>query len=466
MLRSHGGVAMYVINEVAADSKVVLSGSNGVIEYLMLFIRKYNLIVVTVYRPPDANYSEFIPVIANIKENVLALGNTSPSLILCGDFNMPDTDWNNSVTVGGSLDHKRQASAMMELRDELFLNQIVDVPTRIDNVLDLVFVDDSRLIMNVEVTDTGMSDHRLIKIDSMLTFPKISIESRSLNGLHALNFYSNKTRWNNIVEELSEIDWQGEFAMINVVSMYDYMMEKLYTIARKYTPKKMSRPTKSSIPRDRKVLMRKRSRISKSLARDIPNRGVLEERVRVLNEQLQQSHREELQREEEAAVQAIKSNAKYFFKYCRNKSEIRTAIGPLRSGDSLVGDPVQMSEILRRQYESVFSVPNNNSDITASSSGSSQNEEIEMRFGPTDFVEATRDLRPNSAPGPDGVPAILLTNTIEILCIPLNLLWQESLRTGVIPQSLKLGKVTPIFKGGDRSIPKNYKPVSNIHDTL
>ena len=75
----------------------------------------------------------------------------------------------------------------------LFLNEIIDVPTRIDNVLDMVFVDDSRLIMNVEVTGTGMTDHRPIKIESMLTFPEISGESSSLNGLHALNFYSGKT---------------------------------------------------------------------------------------------------------------------------------------------------------------------------------------------------------------------------------------------------------------------------------
>ena len=50
----------------------------------------------------------------------------------------------------------------------------------------------------------------------------------------------------------------------------------------------------------------------------------------------------------------------------------------MRSGDSLIGDPVQMSEILRRQYESVFNVPNNNNinDIAASCSGSTQNKEI------------------------------------------------------------------------------------------
>ena len=67
--------------------------------------------------------------------------------------------------------------------------------------------------------------------------------------------------------------------MIHAVSMYDYLMGKLHVIAKKYTPKKISRPNRSSIPCDRKVLMRKINRISKRLAGDILSRGVLEEQV-------------------------------------------------------------------------------------------------------------------------------------------------------------------------------------------
>ena len=84
----------------------------------------------------------------------------------------------------------------------------------------------------------------------------------------------------------------------------------------------------------------------------------------------------------------------------------------MRSGDSLIRDPVQMTEILRRQYECVFSVPNDNNDIAELSSGSMQNGETKMRFSPHNFVEATGGLRSNSAPGPNEVPAILLKNII------------------------------------------------------
>ena len=39
-------------------------------------------------------------------------------------------------------------------------------------------------------------------------------------------------------------------------------------------------------------------------------------------------------------------------------------------------------------------------------------------------------------------------------------MWKESLRTGVIPTPLKVGTICPIYKGGDRTKPKNYRPVT------
>ena len=62
--RQQGGVAMYVVDDLAADTKVISMGSNGVVEHIVLYIKKYNLIAVTVYRPPSAELAKFSSVIA------------------------------------------------------------------------------------------------------------------------------------------------------------------------------------------------------------------------------------------------------------------------------------------------------------------------------------------------------------------------------------------------------------------
>ena len=72
-------------------------------------------------------------------------------------------------------------------------------------------------------------------------------------------------------------------------------------------------------------------------------------------------------------------------------------------------------------------------------------------------------MRSNSAPGLDGIPALLLKKCKHQLAKPLTLLWKLSFQSGIIPPSLKHSPITPIHKGGSRSESKNYRPVATLH---
>ena len=48
--------------------------------------------------------------------------------------------------------------------------------------------------------------------------------------------------------------------------------------------------------------------------------------------------------------------------------------------------------------------------------------------------------------------AVLLTHIINLF-----------LATGVVPQNMKIAKVIPIFKSGDRTLSTNYRPISILH---
>ena len=69
-------------------------------------------------------------------------------------------------------------------------------------------------------------------------------------------------------------------------------------------------------------------------------------------------------------------------------------------------------------------------------------------------------ISPSAASGPDGVPSLLLRNCADELKIPLTLLWRASLNEGRLPSALKLSRVAPVHKGGDRCEPGNYRPIS------
>ena len=66
----------------------------------------------------------------------------------------------------------------------------------------------------------------------------------------------------------------------------------------------------------------------------------------------------------------------------------------------------------------------------------------------------------NSAAGPDGIPAVLLKKCGSTLSIQLKIMWKSSINTVFIPGERKLGLITPVCKGGLRSKPGNYMPIT------
>ena len=172
--------------------------------------------------------------------------------------------------------------------------------------------------------------------------------------------------------------------------------------------------------------------------------------------------------EEDEAVLRIRQNPRAFFSFCRSRAKVKAKIGPFL--DPTTGksnsSPEFAAECLRKQYDGVFSIPRKEwsvDDPEQFFTGNSPDEPKkfdDLEFTPTDIEKACSELRANAAPGPDGVPAMLLKACKKVLSQPLYALWRKSLDSGTIPPELLLVLVTPVHKGGSRAAPKNYRPVA------
>jgi len=60
--------------------------------------------------------------------------------------------------------------------------------------------------------------------------------------------------------------------------------------------------------------------------------------------------------------------------------------------------------------------------------------------------------------GVDGIGMQIIKDNILFLVIYL--LFNLSLESGVVPDAMKIAKVVPILKKGDKQIPSNYRPIS------
>ena len=283
-----------------------------------------------------------------------------------------------------------------------------------------------------------------------------------------LNFHSDYVDWTSLRAELGTVDWTNELAGLSVDAKYKSFVETVFKISQKYVPKRSCFTKKKIIPRDRRRLMAQRKRLNRKMLGCRNNRNLAEMELKMtrIENKIKSSHDAERMANEFRAVQAIKKNPKYFFKFAQNKSAIRTRIGPLEGKDGTpVQHPKQMSALLSEQYQAVFSEPDPDCLVEDPDQFFCEKdldgpvlEDLEL--GRYDFVHAANRLRPTSAAGPDGFPAVLLKQCAWELSSPLVVLWQASLREGVIPEELKKARITPIFKGGRRSSPASYRPVA------
>ncbi|CAL4067988.1 unnamed protein product, partial [Meganyctiphanes norvegica] len=89
-----------------------------------------------------------------------------------------------------------------------------------------------------------------------------------------------------------------------------------------------------------------------------------------------------------------------------------------------------------------------------------QEDLIDIDVTESAILDAIGELNANSAAGPDDIPALFIIKTKESLALPLRILLRKSLDEGDIPDILKLANITPIHKGGSKTKPEQYRPVS------
>ena len=118
--------------------------------------------------------------------------------------------------------------------------------------------------------------------------------------------------------------------------------------------------------------------------------------------------------EEIRAVTCIKSNSNYFFKYAKKHSHTILHIGPLLNElGELTNDVPEMCNLLLNQYNSVFSTPCREKDITNPEEffnveDSNDNDILsDIIINQSVICDAINEMSSSSASGPDGLPALL-----------------------------------------------------------
>jgi uncharacterized protein YggT (Ycf19 family) len=78
----------------------------------------------------------------------------------------------------------------------------------------------------------------------------------------------------------------------------------------------------------------------------------------------------------------------------------------------------------------------------------------------SEVLEAFKELKPKKSQDTNHVSMFFLSKIFEQIVKPIHHVIYTSLLTGIVPSQLKIAKIVPVFKSGDRTMMDNYRPIS------
>ncbi|XP_072014916.1 uncharacterized protein [Amphiura filiformis] len=154
-----GGVFVAISDKHVASTEYFLDTDCEIVWCKISIVGSKPLFIASFYRPTNESTDALMALNQSLR--LLPNNGALPNVILGGDINLPDIDWDNYTVKPNPQYGHRVNRLFLDIAEEHGLQQNVHEPTRLDNILDLLLTTYPDLIENVQVS-SGMSDHSVV----------------------------------------------------------------------------------------------------------------------------------------------------------------------------------------------------------------------------------------------------------------------------------------------------------------
>lgn len=450
--RIGGGVAILVRKEVNGHLTYPITLDNvynfPTIDSLWLEIKiaDIKIRIACIYRPDYISRDENTKLIEIVNA---ALSTNSPTYIF-GDFNYPEIDWKNLILNRDKKTPSLTASDFLDSYKENNAVQCVKFVTRIrkeqESLLDLILVNDKKLIFNLtRDPPLGLSDHIVIRASSQL-----------------------KARVKPTRVVMNRNFWKADYHQIN-----NFIEQNLTVNDASLT--NCSKIIKDAIniyvPERSKRINPQKPWLSNSIFKEIDRkRRLWDNYVKNKTENNYATYRTQNNKLKNTIIEARVhyerdisiSSDKKFYSYIKRtlKSNVTNIVLRDSSTKEIISDPEVSAEAFATQFSSVFTQEDPEEIPLLSATLRCEVSISTINFTPEKVEEAIMSLKPESSPGPDNIPAVLLQKCVKSLSAPLAGAMNHSMNNEILPSQWTEAYVIPIFKKGDKYFPENYRPIS------
>lgn len=456
--RPGGGVCAYLKLSSFSEFKVlpldiVVPGRESL--WLRFQGKSFSFTVTVVYRPPS---SSRLPDRADLElfEIIESTSQDFTNWILTGDFNFPTINW-SSLAPSENTD---VAATFINTLLNTNLSQHITEPTRYrsnqqPSLLDLIFSNEENLISNIKyLPPIGISDHVSIAFSvQFITYhtPRTTVKTYVA------------TDYEQVVGLLQEEVWDDVYGLTGIDDKWNCFTSVLKTAVSRASRVRQVRhnvrkPWISELLLSR---IKHKRRLWRRYVQSGSNQDF--ERHRTFSNTLTQDLRTAKANYENHLVD---KGPKTLYKYVRQNLTTKVSSPLVRNNQGDVcEDDAECANTLASYFQLSYSKEPLGSTPSIKTSRNSE-ALLTVLFSEGDILKHLQSLKPESAPGPDGISNRLLKNCAPALVKPLYHLFSYSLTTATLPKDWLTAVCTPIFKKGDKLDPNNYRQISLLSTCL
>ena len=373
-LQSRGGCLLLASPGITIQP--IVKFSNGNCELLVTELPQLNMTAIVIYNPPkpNFNYNKFKEIVRKIEHYLDHADrcNKPLGINIMGDFNFPPrvVEWINSDygtfpnQKTGDSDEKHAFQLLVDLMHHYGLFQIINKPTRENNILDLFLTDNPHIYQPCQTNVMKpATDHNLITLIMDTHTPLMQPPSVTIPVIPEISKY-NLSRANKCTlrNALRQTNWDECLTCRNnqadINQNFSNTLVKCLQAAKVPLYKDYSKTVTASKEIDNLCAKNERlhTQLTHPTMRNANREGVSAD-IQANNQAILALFTKEEADKKSKLLQDITTNPKAFYKFADTKRKVKSKIGPLKSGDSYVSDPKQMADILSQQDNSVFSKP-------------------------------------------------------------------------------------------------------------
>lgn len=440
-----GGGVLIGVHKKYFSNEIHISNNNIECVFVQIRTNSSFIIIGAVYLPPNQAVQQYLDFSVLCEE--ILLQNKYQDLLLIGDFNLPQVDWSSNPLQSQDIGPQ----AIIDLANLFQLHQVSKVRNGRGVLLDLIFSNNEKTKVDRSTDVILPEEVHHPALDIMISSSLASNDNRS----KSFGYDFKRCQLDQVFDWVQNLHYPMDLDQNNIENLFNSFCANLSSAIKYFTPLRFIGGCK--FPRwyspDLKTLTIRKKVLHKRYKESLDDHSyTMFKQTRAQCKQLARECYTNYINNVEASLEC---NIKFFWSHIKNTSKKPPIPSSMHLGENTADCAQDICDLFAEHFASVYKTPSSNPpefnfNTTVLSTFCFKCEEVE---------EEMLGLDCNKGTGPDEIPPSVLKSCSSVLAPHFTLYFNALLKTGIFPSCLKSGYITPIYKSGDATDIKNYRPV-------